>query len=69
MSFIAAAAIGAAGSIAGGLIGANAADKAAKAQLQASREASAAQLKMFNKQVALQEPSVKVLPTGAETLR
>lgn len=56
MSFIAAAAISAGGAIAGGLISANAASSAAQAQLKASREANAAQERMFNKQVELQTP-------------
>lgn len=46
----------AAASLGSAVIGSNAADKAANAQLQASRESAAAQERMFNKQVALQEP-------------
>lgn len=45
-----------AGFLGGSLIGAYGANKAAKAQLQASREATAAQERMFNRQVELQEP-------------
>ena len=56
MSFIAAAAIAAGGSVIGGMMSADAAKSAANAQLQASRESAAAQERMFNKQVALQEP-------------
>ena len=56
MSFIAAGSIMAGGSILGGLFGSSAAKKAAKAQLQAAREAMALQERMFNQQVALQEP-------------
>lgn len=56
MTFIAAAVIGAGASLAGGLIGASAAGKASKAQVQASREASAQQQAMFDKQVELQAP-------------
>lgn len=56
MSFIAAAAIAAGGSIIGGMMSSNAASKAANAQLQGQREAAAAQERMFNRQVELQEP-------------
>jgi hypothetical protein len=56
MTFIAAAVIGAGASLAGGLMGASAAGKASKAQVQASREASAQQQAMFDKQVELQAP-------------
>ncbi len=56
MSFATAAGIVAGGSILGGIFGASGAKKAAKAQLQAAREANALQERMFNQQVALQEP-------------
>ncbi len=56
MTFIAAAVIGAGASLAGGLMGASAAGKASKAQVQASREAAAQQQAMFDKQVELQAP-------------
>ena len=71
MSFIAsAAAISAGGSILGGLFGSSAAKKASKAQLQAAREAMALQERMFNQQVALQEPFRQAgLTTQAELLR
>jgi hypothetical protein len=71
MSFIAsAAAISAGGSIIGGLFGSSAAKKASKAQLQAAREAMALQERMFNQQVALQEPFRQAgLTTQAELLR
>lgn len=70
MSFIAASAISAGGSILGGLFGGSAAKKAAKAQLQAAREAMALQERMFNQQVALQEPFRQAgLTTQAELLR
>lgn len=69
MSFVAAG-IMAGGSIVGGLLGASAAKKAAKAQLQASREANALQERMFNQQIALQEPFRQTgLTTQAELLR
>jgi hypothetical protein len=44
------------GSIAGGLFASDAADSAADAQVQASREATKAQREMFDKQVELQQP-------------
>ena len=71
MSFIAsAAAISAGGSILGGLFGSSAAKKASKAQLQAAREAMALQERMFNQQIALQEPFRQAgLTTQAELLR
>ena len=70
MSFMAAAGIVAGGSLLGGLFGASGAKKAAKAQLQAAREANALQEKMFNQQVALQEPFRQAgLTTQAELLR
>jgi hypothetical protein len=71
MSFIAsAAAISAGGSIIGGLFGSSAAKKASKAQLQAAREAMALQERMFNQQIALQEPFRQAgLTTQAELLR
>jgi len=71
MSFIAsAAALSAGGSILGGLFGSSAAKKASKAQLQAAREAMALQERMFNQQVALQEPFRQAgLTTQNELLR
>ena len=70
MSFIAAAGIVAGGSLLGGLFGSSGAKKAAKAQLQAAREANALQERMFNQQVALQEPFRQAgLTTQAELLR
>lgn len=70
MSFIAASAISAGGSILGGLFGSSAAKKAAKAQLQAAREAMALQERMFNQQIALQEPFRQAgLTTQNELLR
>lgn len=71
MSFIASAGmLSAGGSILGGLLGGSAAKKAAKAQLQAAREAMALQERMFNQQVALQEPFRQAgLTTQGELLR
>lgn len=70
MAFVAAAGIVAGGSLLGGLFGSSGAKKAAKAQLQAAREANALQEKMFNQQVALQEPFRQAgLTTQAELLR
>jgi hypothetical protein len=70
MSFMAAAGIVAGGSLLGGIFGASGAKKAAKAQLQAAREANALQEKMFNQQVALQEPFRQAgLTTQNELLR
>jgi hypothetical protein len=70
MSFMAAAGIVAGGSLLGGLFGASGAKKAAKAQLQAAREANALQEKMFNQQVALQEPFRQAgLTTQSELMR
>jgi len=70
MSYIAAGALIGGGSILGGLFGSSAAKKAAKAQLQASREAMALQERMFNQQVALQEPFRQAgLTTQNELLR
>lgn len=56
MTFAAAAGIVAGGSLLGGIFGSSAAKKAAKAQLQAAREAMALQERMFNRQIELQEP-------------
>jgi len=70
MAFVAAAGIVAGGSLLGGLFGSSGAKKAAKAQLQAAREANALQERMFNQQVALQEPFRQAgLTTQAELLR
>jgi hypothetical protein len=70
MSFMAAASIVAGGSLLGGIFGASGAKKAAKAQLQAAREANALQEKMFNQQVALQEPFRQAgLTTQSELMR
>jgi hypothetical protein len=51
-----AAGISAAASIGGGLMASGAAKKASKAQVQASQDANAAQERMFQKQMELQEP-------------
>lgn len=56
MTFIAAAVIGAGASLAGGLMGASASSKAAKAQTQAAEQSAALQREMFNKQIELQAP-------------
>jgi len=70
MSFITAAGIVAGGSLLGGLFGASGAKKAAKAQLQAARESNALQERMFNQQVALQEPFRQAgLTTQSELMR
>jgi hypothetical protein len=50
------AVIGGVAAIGGGLLASGAAKSAANAQVQASRDAQAAQERMFEKQVALQEP-------------
>jgi hypothetical protein len=50
------AGISAVGSIASGVMGANAADKAAKTQANAAAESTALQREMFDKQVELQAP-------------
>lgn len=51
-----AAGIGAAGSVAGGAMASSAAKKAAATQAQAATDAQAAQERMFQKQIELQEP-------------
>lgn len=56
MSFITAAIIVGGASLASGVMSSQAAGKAAKAQLQASREATAAQKDALDKQLELQEP-------------
>jgi len=56
MGIAAAAAIGAVGAIGGGLIASGGAKSAARTQEQAARDAQAAQERMFEKQIALQEP-------------
>lgn len=56
MSFVTAALIGAGGAIVGGMISGSAARSAAGAQAQAAQEGLAAQERMFNRQVELQEP-------------
>lgn len=53
---IIAAGIGAAGAVGGGLIASSAAKKAAATQAQAAQDAQAAQERMFQKQIELQEP-------------
>jgi hypothetical protein len=53
---IIASAVGAVGSIGGGLIAAGGAKKAARAQEQAAREAQAANERMLERQIGLQEP-------------
>jgi hypothetical protein len=50
------AVIGAVGTIGGGLLASGAAKSAANTQAQAARDAQAAQERMFEKQIALQEP-------------
>lgn len=52
----------------GGLLGSNASKKAAQAQLQAARESAAAQERMFNKSVELQEPFRQGGVTGLNRL-
>jgi hypothetical protein len=56
MGIAAAAAIGAVASVGGGLIASGGAKSAARTQEQASRDAQAAQERMFERQIALQEP-------------
>ena len=56
MSAVAAAVIGATATIGGGLIAASGAKKAARAQEQASRDAQAANERMLERQIGLQEP-------------
>jgi hypothetical protein len=53
---VAAAAIGAAAALGGGVIAASGAKKAGKIQAQAAQDANAAQERMFQKQMELQEP-------------
>ena len=50
----------AAATVGSALIGANASSRASRAQQQAQREASAAEERMFNRQVALQQPLIDV---------
>lgn len=70
MAFVTAASIVAGGSLLGGLFGSSGAKKAAKAQLQAARETNALNEKIFNQQVAMQEPFRQAgLTTQAELLR
>jgi len=63
----------AAATIGGALIGSAASSKASKAQVQAQREGDAAQERMFNRQVELQEPfrraGVNALPELVEASR
>ena len=56
MGIAAAAAIGAVASVGGGLLASSGAKSAANTQAQAARDAQAAQERMFEKQIALQEP-------------
>lgn len=56
MGIAAAAGIGAVASIGGGLIASGGAKNAANVQVQAARDAQAAQERMFERQIALQEP-------------
>jgi ribulose kinase len=51
-----AAGVSAASSLAGGAMAKSAAKKASKAQVQAAQDANAAQERMFQKQMELQEP-------------
>ena len=53
---VAGAAIGAAGSIGGGLLGSSASGAAAKDQLQAAQQATQAELQMYNQTVAREQP-------------
>jgi len=63
----------AAATVGSALIGANASSRASKAQMQAQREGDAAQERMFNRQVELQEPfrqaGVNALPELVEASR
>ena len=63
----------AAATVGSALIGANASSRASKAQMQAQREGDAAQERMFNRQVELQEPfrqaGVNALPELIEASR
>ena len=63
----------AAATVGSALIGANASSRASRAQQQAQREASAAEERMFNRQVELQEPfrqaGVNALPELVEASR
>ena len=65
--------IAAAATVGSALIGANASSRASRAQQQAQREASAAEERMFNRQVELQEPfrqvGVNALPELVEASR
>ena len=65
--------IAAAATVGSALIGANASSRASRAQQQAQREANAAQERMFNRQVELQEPfrqvGVNALPELVEASR
>lgn len=56
MGLAAAAAIGAVGAVGGGLIASSGAKSAAQTQAQAAEQATAAQERMYQQQVALQEP-------------
>lgn len=70
MSFVAASAIMGGGSLLGGLFGASGAKKAAKAQLQAAREAMALQKELYYDQINRQEPFRQAgLTTQNELLR
>lgn len=68
MSLALASAIMGGAQIAGGLLGARASNKAADAQMQAARESAAAQERMFNKSVELQEPFRQGGVTGLNRL-
>jgi len=68
MSLALASAIMGGAQIAGGILGYKSANKAAEAQLQAGREAAAAQERMFNKSVELQEPFRQGGVTGLNRL-
>ena len=63
----------AAATVGSALIGANASSRASKAQMQAQREGDAAQERMFNRQVELQQPMIDVrnnmLPELVEAAR
>lgn len=63
-----AGAIAGAGAIGSAVIGSSASKKAANAQVQATQDANAAQERMFDKQVALQEPFRQAGLTGQNRL-
>lgn len=68
MAFITAALVGAGGSLLGGLLGANAADKAADTQAAAANKATKLQKEMWLKQLELQKPFYEAGLTGQNAL-